>query len=488
MIINLGFLYKCKESPNSKIENGKILANTYCSSCHKFPQPDLLAKSHWKEYILPRMGEFMGIYRDLNREQLIQSNPKILGAIYPKESTISSKDWNDIQAYYLNEAPDSLIWSEPEARIQDNFEISIPKIKFSPPSSTYVNISEKGIINFADAHKGQFVLLDKTQSITQSANVGEGVVNIFEDEKTYYLTVMGSFSPQDLNLGYILSLEKENGKAIKILDKLNRPVHTSYQDFDNNGFLDLLVCEYGQWAGALNLYFSNGKTLKKKTMLNQTGPIKTQVVDYNDDGLLDFISLFGQGNEKIYLHTNKGNQNFDTSVLIDLSPSNGSSSFRLFDLDDDEDLDIIYTAGDNADFGPVLKPYHGIYLYKNDGKFNFTKSSFIPLSGAYDAIPSDFDNDGDLDIAAFSFFPDYKNKKNQSFIYLENKSGTYDRTYLPISELGRWLVMDTGDIDGDKDDDIILGSLAFEVPDNPKIVNFWSQKGIPFVILENKFQ
>ena len=158
------------------------------------------------------------------------------------------------------------------------------------------------------------------------------------------------------------------------------------------------------------------------------------------------------------------------------------------DFDTDGDLDIIYTAGDNADFGPVLKPYHGIYIYTNDGHFNFTESRFIPLAGAYDAMPSDFDNDGDLDIAAISFFPDYKKKKNQSFIYLENTGGNYKRSYLPVSELGRWLVMDIGDIDEDKDDDIILASLAFEVPGKPKIVNFWSQKGIPFIILENKFQ
>ena len=30
------------------------------------------------------------------------------------------------------------------------------------------------------------------------------------------------------------------------------------------------------------------------------------------------------------------------------------------------------------------------------------------MHGAYNAIPRDFDKDGDLDIAAISFFPDFK--------------------------------------------------------------------------------
>ncbi|MEL6844742.1 MAG: FG-GAP-like repeat-containing protein, partial [Bacteroidota bacterium] len=42
-----------------------------------------------------------------------------------------------------------------------------------------------------------------------------------------------------------------------------------------------------------------------------------------------------------------------------------------------------------------------------------------------------------------------------------------------LSQLGRWLVMDAGDIDQDGDIDLALGSLAFEVVGQPKWTERW---------------
>jgi hypothetical protein len=36
-------------------------------------------------------------------------------------------------------------------------------------------------------------------------------------------------------------------------------------------------------------------------------------------------------------------------------------------------------------------------------------------------MAKDFDHDGGLDIAAISYFPDFKNQPQEAFIYLENK-------------------------------------------------------------------
>src|SRR5690554_3894193 len=41
---------------------GAQLARSYCSECHRFPSPELLDKSTWEKYILPRMGNYFGIY------------------------------------------------------------------------------------------------------------------------------------------------------------------------------------------------------------------------------------------------------------------------------------------------------------------------------------------------------------------------------------------------------------------------------------------
>src|SRR5204863_4559545 len=140
--------------------------------------------------------------------------------------------------------------------------------------------------------------------------------------------------------------------------------------------------------------------------------------------------------------------------------------FELDDFNNDGYKDILYTCGDNADYShTALKNYHGVYIFINDGKDNFTQQYFFPIHGCYKAIAKDFDNDGDLDIAAISFFPDEKNQPQEAFVYLENKGNSYFGNHFqfePYSikefNAGKWLTMDAGDIDGDGDEDIVLGN------------------------------
>ena len=122
----------------------------------------------------------------------------------------------------------------------------------------------------------------------------------------------------------------------------------------------------------------------------------------------------------------------------------------------------------------------------NDGGNNFSESFFYPLYGAYKAIPADFDQDGDTDIAAISFFPDFENRPERSFVYLENQGDgeLLERTF-PEVNIGRWITMDAGDVDLDGDLDIILGSLAFEVVPPVGLLDKWVEAAVPFVVLEN---
>jgi hypothetical protein len=48
--------------------------------------------------------------------------------------------------------------------------------------------------------------------------------------------------------------------------------------------------------------------------------------------------------------------------------------------------------------------------------------------------------------------------------------------------------MDSADIDLDGDEDLVLGSLAFEVVPDGGEIEGWVQGGIPFVVLENRLK
>src|SRR4029077_15370304 len=140
-------------------------------------------------------------------------------------------------------------------------------------------------------------------------------------------------------------------------------------------------------------------------------------------GLPDIWALFAQGDERIILYTNKGDGRFEEKNILSFPAVYGSTYFELDDFNGDGLPDILYTCGDNADFSPVLKPYHGVYIFMNDGNNNFKQKYFFPMYGCFKAIARDFDKDGDLDIAAISFFADYNNHPEESFVYLENKGG-----------------------------------------------------------------
>lgn len=470
------------------------MSTRYCVSCHQYPDPSLLDKKTWKDYILPRMGYMYGIYdTDSIRDELLEDN---LGGeiverrnIFPKEQMIDSAEWKAIVDYYLNNAPEKLKVNEPyqlSLDLEEKFELKQPQLELRPPSATLLKVID-GRILIGDANKKALFLIDEKLQTLNAAMLREGPVHVEEIDGYYWLTLMGSFSPSDEPQGMIVRLDTKGKEPLKILVQgLQRPVHAAYSDFDADGKLDIAVCEFGKWTGALSIWSlgENGQFVRKD-IVRESGAIKVYARDLDKDGMMDLIALFGQGNESIRAYINEGELNFREETLIQFPPSYGSSFFQLDDFDDDGDEDIIYCAGDNADYLPILKPYHGIYLFSNDsGKFNQT--DFIHMDGAYAASLKDFDGDGDKDIAAISFFPDWTQKTPQSFIYFEKQGSEFKPRSFKESKLGRWIIMEIADLDSDDDSDILIGGLAFETVPKTDYVDTWVREGIPFVLLENK--
>ncbi len=282
-----------------------------------------------------------------------------------------------------------------------------------------------------------------------------------------------------------MQAEKCKKIPFPLIDSLQRPVQITGADLNNDGREDYIVCEFGYLTGAFSWLENLGNNqFKKHVLRNIPGAIKAFVQDYNHDGLPDIWALFAQGDEGIFLFTNKGNGNFDQEEVLRFPPSYGSSHFELADFNKDGFMDIVYTCGDNADYSPVLKPYHGVYIFMNDGTNHFKQKYFYPINGCYKAIASDFDGDGNLDLAVISFFADYSRQPQESFVYLKNSGNLNFQPYsFPEAVSGRWLTMDAGDFDGDGKTDIILGNFSIG-PVMMKHAVDW-KKSPPFIILKN---
>ena len=477
----------------ANVDRGATLARVHCTPCHAYAEPNLLPKGTWEKYVLPRMGYMLGVYEnELQRDALIEQEAVAIieqKNIFPTAAQISDQDWADIQAFYLEQAPETLIQPTIPTPVTKLplFEVRQSPLKLSPPSVTMTQIRPKGGFFIGDANEEAMYQFGADFAFQQKANTREGAVHINEFSNTLAVTVMGSFSPTDAAKGLLLGLPRDKSERPSILiDQLQRPVHTSVSRFWEDSNAHFVVSEFAKWTGKLAIWSVRDGRYQPTILRDAPGAIRSIPTDLNQDGLPDVVALFGQGAEGIYAYYNQGDQTFEEVPLLTFPAAYGSSYFEMTDLDKDGDLDIIYTNGDNADYPPILKPYHGIRFFLNDGGGKFSESFFYPLYGAYKAFPADFDQDGDLDIAAISFFPDFENQPERSFVYLENQGDgqLLERTF-PEVTLGRWITMDAGDIDLDGDLDILLGSLAFEVVPPVGLLDKWVQAGIPFIVLEN---
>lgn len=484
---------------------GNELASVHCARCHRFVKPQLLSKSIWKNSVLPSMRQRLGIYiNDKERESLFGSDRDSTirkANIYPKTPFLAKEDWDKIENYYIMNSPDSIPVPKRDKKIKmglKHFKYKETSYSLRPPFTLMVKIlpNNKGFV-YSDSKRGRnaMVRLNSNLEKVSVKRSKKAIVNYLQKSDTLYSTSIGyNLFPTDLSNGEIQKVynsktDKNKKELNLVIDKLQRPVFIACGDLNNNGLEDIVVCEFGNYTGKLSWFENKGNNKYKKRILRKLpGAIKVIIKDINHDGYKDIVALMAQADEGIFLYENKGDGNFKERRLLSFSPLNGSQNIELVDMNKDGFDDIVYTCGDNADKSPILKNYHGIYIYLNDGKFNFTKAFFYQMNGAYKAMVRDYDLDGDLDIAAISFFPDYVNYPEESFIYLENKGDLKFEDYsFPESTNGRWIVMDAADMDGDGDVDIALGSFVYfkAKGDKTGLGKKWFEKGPSIVVLEN---
>jgi FG-GAP-like repeat len=477
---------------NHSESEGEKLAKIHCASCHVFPDPSLLDKKSWTEGVLPQMAELMNV--DAYYNPYTTSGPdgdQNVTRVRP-ENVFPNEKFQKIYQYYLTTAPEKAIERKdnlpPIITGLNDFKIHVISNKFQKSLTTFVQIDTADRkLFFADANGGKLFSLNQQCDIIDSVYVAKGTVAMLNTNNGMQVLSMGILSPSDAKLGK-LNLINKNDSTSTILDSLQRPVSISYADLDNDKKQDMIISEFGFRYGSLSWYKNMGNDKYEKHLLRALpGAIRTEIYDFNKDGKPDIIALMAQGDEGVFIYYNEGNGKFREEAVVRFPPVYGSCYFQLFDYNHDGLMDFLTTNGDNADYSISLKAYHGIRIFLNDGNNNFKETVFLPVNGIQEAIPLDFDHDGDMDIVSIAFYPDYKNRLAESFIYWENKGdNTYNRFSFPEAKDGRWMTMDAGDMDGDGDTDIILGSASFsfgEVPQQYK--DNWNKKAVSVVILEN---
>jgi hypothetical protein len=479
------------------ISQGKQLSEYYCALCHKYTEPALLDKKTWLEQVLPRMKIRMGMapaYLNVHPEaDAIKATGRI-----PTEPVMTEAEFRAVVRFYSVSAPVKAMPQDPRPPIReqlDLFEVDRRSYRRENPSVTLLKYDSE-LQRIIIGHDQQKVIEVLSGDLRKQASIDvKNTPTGFVQLNGYaFVTAIGSFLPSDVPKGELqLFLEGDNyySKERTILEKLSRPTETALADFNGDGRQDFVIASFGNFEGGLSWYENaGGGKLVEHKIFTQPGALRPAVGDFNNDGHQDIAVLVAQNWEMFFIFSNDGKGNFVGDVAFQRHPVFGHSSFEMVDFNGDGLIDILTTNGDNGEYPSPMKRYHGVRVYLNRGENQFDEAYFYPMHGAFQALARDFDQDGDVDIAATSFFPEYETSLKESFVYLENLGGmVFSPATFRQSLAGRWLQLDAGDIDQDGDLDILLGSYIHgpsDVPDG--LMRAWEEKGPSLMVLRNQLK
>ena len=396
--------------------------------------------------------------------------------MFPAVPLLSDSDWQTLRNYYVESAAEEPLPQADKPHLDwqlSQFDVLQSDYRADPAVTTMVYVREEtGQTYIGDSVANTIAVIDSDGQLeSKPRKYGRGMLPVdieFTTDAAYVASIGDLFavgiSKQKLATISRLSLidnEVDASSISVVIDDLYRMADMEVADLNADGVMDFLVCGFGMRKGNVALYMSQSDgSYREQVLINRAGAAKAEFYDFNGDQSLDIAVLLSDAREGLYILINNGENEFESTTVFETHPSYGHTYFELQDFNGDGLMDILTVNGDNVDSDPynTLKNFHGIRIYLNRGDLRFEEAYFFPMYGAFGARAADFDNDGDLDIAAISFYPDFDAEKREAFVYLQN-NGEMEFSAHTTPELlnGRWMTLGIGDMDGDADVDIVLG-------------------------------
>lgn len=298
------------------------------------------------------------------------------------------------------------------------------------------------------------------------------------------VAVLGMLFPNNDKIGSVVILENDGHCHFTkhvVVDKIARVSDVRAGDLDGDGDMDLAVAQFGYDDGETRWIENLGDWKFKSHILQSlSGPINVEIVDIDNDGDLDIVSLVSQEWEEIYCFINDGKGNFQPKLIWGSSNQDfGSSGISMCDLDKDGDLDILYSNGDAFDYIPPQgRPWHGVQWLENKGNMKFEFHRLCSFTGATNVRAADIDNDGDLDLFVVSEFNLWDKPDSYSLIWLENVGNMQFVKHEIAKNPTHLLCCEPGDFNNDGQIDLVTGGMHTYPPfDRMGRITLWTNNG-----------
>lgn len=264
-------------------------------------------------------------------------------------------------------------------------------------------------------------------------------------------------------------------KTIAPLDSYNYPTHASFIKANKDDFLDLLIAKDDN----VEIYFNNKRNdfvFKSRLKgISKAFPYAIKSFDMDKDGDEDILV---QGEDKNYEFTTKVYEN--KLGRFSWVPHNLKTTYQgivsLVDINADEKQDVFMSnVGNDIEETIGSSGLKKSVFYMNQGTTNFRETtSNIHRYNLGTSCFVDLDNDNDLDLIIMGSRSKLKNSseaENTVDIYV-NTNGTFKLYKQKAFEFLRGASIIATDIDGDKDQDILIsGFKGTETPRTMLYIN-----------------
>jgi hypothetical protein len=409
-------------------DNPELTFSQFCSRCHLLPPADVEPRALW-----PAKIRQMYRYATGPRVQPPEAIPPIEAAI---------EYWTRRAPEQLLLSPDALGWPWSPLTFR-KFWVLIPELEV-PTAISCIRIvpwnsPDQLVIVISEMLHGHVLLWKIRPEISNPRVIGKAHhpsrVEVIDLDQDGFLDVLvadlGDFWPVDTDKGRVLWLRNRGNdqfETSEILSGLGRVNEVKAADFDGDGDLDLVVACFGNLSTGGLIYLEN--TSDKGT---------------------DFMPKAGSQEE-----TNSEERSvlqFEATLLDDRP---GWSDVPVFDFDGDGMPDF---------FALQSQEHERVLLFLNRGWGSFAEKLLHqaphPRWGSTGIVPVDLEGDGDIDLLfnhgdAFQFPP--VARPYHGVTWLENVGGIPFRAQR-LAHLPAVHTSIPGDLDGDGDWDVVVSAF-----------------------------